>query len=100
MELRQSLEGDDLADIRAKTEALTEASHKLAEAVYAKASKQQGGGPQQGPGDGGQQPGGHLSGRGSCVPRRWRALCGRPRSVTRSAIMATNSGSVPTVGAR
>src|SRR5215470_771602 len=38
MELRQALEGDDLADIRAKTEALQEASHKLAEAVYAKAS--------------------------------------------------------------
>src|ERR1700756_3947982 len=40
MELRQSLEGDDLADIRAKTEALTEASHKLAEAVYAQATAQ------------------------------------------------------------
>ena len=40
MELRQALEGDDLADIRAKTEALTEASHKLAEAVYADATAQ------------------------------------------------------------
>ncbi len=40
MELRQSLEGDDLADIRAKTEALTEASHKLAEAIYAEATAQ------------------------------------------------------------
>jgi molecular chaperone DnaK len=40
MELRQSLEGDDLADIRAKTEALTEASHKLAEAMYADAQAQ------------------------------------------------------------
>jgi molecular chaperone DnaK len=40
MELRQSLEGDDLADIRAKTEALTEASHKLAEAMYAEAQQQ------------------------------------------------------------
>src|SRR5436190_19068032 len=40
MELRQSLEGDDLADIRAKTEALTEASHKLAEAMYADATAQ------------------------------------------------------------
>ncbi len=40
MELRQALEGDDLADIRAKTEALTEASHKLAEAVYAEATAQ------------------------------------------------------------
>jgi molecular chaperone DnaK len=40
MELRQALEGDDVADIRAKTEALQEASHKLAEAVYAQATAQ------------------------------------------------------------
>jgi molecular chaperone DnaK len=40
MELRSALEGDDLADIRAKTEALQEASHKLAEAVYAQATAQ------------------------------------------------------------
>src|SRR5213595_47230 len=41
MELRQALEGDDLGEIRAKTEALQEASQKLAEAVYAQASAQQ-----------------------------------------------------------
>ena len=41
MELKQALEGDDVADIRAKTDALQEASHKLAEAVYAQASTQQ-----------------------------------------------------------
>jgi molecular chaperone DnaK len=41
MELRQALETDDVADIRAKTEALQEASHKLAEAVYAQATAQQ-----------------------------------------------------------
>ncbi|HLY93231.1 MAG TPA: molecular chaperone DnaK [Gaiellaceae bacterium] len=41
MELRSALEGDDLGDIRAKTEALQEASHKLAEAVYAQATAQQ-----------------------------------------------------------
>src|SRR3954447_7898902 len=40
MELRQALEGDDLGDIRAKTDALQEASHKLAEAVYASAQQQ------------------------------------------------------------
>ena len=40
MELRQALEGDDIADIRAKTDALQEASHKLAEAVYAQAASQ------------------------------------------------------------
>jgi molecular chaperone DnaK len=41
MELRQALESDDLGEIRAKTDALQEASQKLAEAVYAQASAQQ-----------------------------------------------------------
>src|SRR6266550_683470 len=41
MELKQALETDDLAEIRAKSEALQEASQKLAEAVYAQASAQQ-----------------------------------------------------------
>src|SRR6059036_2223725 len=41
MELRQALDGEDVADIRAKTEALQEASHKLAEAVYAQATAAQ-----------------------------------------------------------
>jgi molecular chaperone DnaK len=41
MELRSALDGDDLGDIRAKTEALQEASHKLAEAVYAQATAAQ-----------------------------------------------------------
>src|SRR6059036_2137507 len=40
MELKQALETDDLGDIRAKTEALQEASHKLAEAVYSSAQQQ------------------------------------------------------------
>jgi molecular chaperone DnaK len=40
MELRQALEGDDLGEIRAKMDALQEASHKLAEAVYAEAAQQ------------------------------------------------------------
>jgi molecular chaperone DnaK len=41
MELKQALGTDDLADIRAKSDALQEASQKLAEAVYAQASAQQ-----------------------------------------------------------
>jgi molecular chaperone DnaK len=41
MELKQALETDDLAEIRAKTDALQQASQKLAEAVYAQASAQQ-----------------------------------------------------------
>jgi molecular chaperone DnaK len=40
MELKQALEGDDVGEIRAKTEALQESSHKLAEAVYASAQEQ------------------------------------------------------------
>jgi molecular chaperone DnaK len=41
MELRQALQGDDLGEIRAKTDALQEASHKLAEVLYAQATAQQ-----------------------------------------------------------
>ena len=40
MELKQALEGDDVGEIRAKTDSLQEASHKLAEAVYASAQQQ------------------------------------------------------------
>jgi molecular chaperone DnaK len=40
MELRQVLDSDDVNEIRAKTDALQEASHKLAEAVYAQATAQ------------------------------------------------------------
>jgi molecular chaperone DnaK len=48
MELRQTLESDDLADIRAKTDALQTAAHKLAEVLYAQASAQQAGATQTG----------------------------------------------------
>src|SRR5204863_480806 len=41
MELKQALETDDLAEIKAKTESLQEASQKLAEAVYAQAADAQ-----------------------------------------------------------
>ena len=41
MELKQALEGDDVAEIKAKTEALQEAAHKLAETVYASAQQAQ-----------------------------------------------------------
>jgi molecular chaperone DnaK len=40
MELRQAVEGTDVADIHAKTEALQEASRTLADAIYAQASAQ------------------------------------------------------------
>src|SRR3982075_2323167 len=56
MELRQALEGDDVGDIKAKTEALQEASHKLAEAVYAQATAQ----AQASGGNGATTPGGEV----------------------------------------
>jgi molecular chaperone DnaK len=40
MELRQAVEGADVADIRAKTQALQEASRTLADAIYAQATAQ------------------------------------------------------------
>src|SRR5262249_48878000 len=50
MELRQTRDGADVGEIRAKTEALQEASHKLAEAVYAKATASQQAGASAGDG--------------------------------------------------
>src|SRR5881409_2269307 len=41
MELKAALDSSDLAEITAKSDALSEASHKLAEAVYAKATADQ-----------------------------------------------------------
>ena len=41
MELKQALETDDIGEIRAKSEALQEASQKLAEAVYSQAQAAQ-----------------------------------------------------------
>jgi len=46
---------DDLEGIRAAQEELTQASHKLAEAMYAKSSEQ--------PGQGAQQAGGQTGGQ-------------------------------------
>src|SRR6186713_870926 len=41
MELRTAVEGTDIADIRAKSASLTEASHRLAQAVYEKVQSEQ-----------------------------------------------------------
>jgi len=46
--LRKALEGDDAGEIKRLTEELTQASHKLAEAMYASASQQQQGGASAG----------------------------------------------------
>jgi molecular chaperone DnaK len=54
---KKAQESQDAQTLRQAAEELNQSAHKLAEAVYAKASKQQGGGQQQGPG-GGETPGG------------------------------------------
>jgi molecular chaperone DnaK len=56
MELRQALEGSDVAEIKAKTDALQESWTQAAQALYANASAQQASGPGSGSGDGGSAP--------------------------------------------
>ena len=58
MELRGVLESEDVAEIRSKTEALQEASQKLAEAVYAQATAQQAASASGGGGNGAEGEGG------------------------------------------
>jgi molecular chaperone DnaK len=48
-DLKKSLEGDDIADIKAKSEALMQASHKLAEEIYKNAQGSAEGAQQAGP---------------------------------------------------
>jgi molecular chaperone DnaK len=55
---KKAQESQDPQTLRQAAEELNQSAHKLAEAVYAKASKQQGGGQQQGPGDSQGQQGG------------------------------------------
>ena len=55
--LKKVMEGEDTAAIKSATEALTQASHKLAELMYAQAKGQQGGDA-----GGGQQQGGAAGG--------------------------------------
>jgi len=55
--VRKTVEGDDLEAIKSAQEELTTASHKLAEAMYAKTSQQSGAGAQPGAGPGAQEPG-------------------------------------------
>jgi molecular chaperone DnaK len=52
MELKQAIETDDLGEIKAKTDALQEASHKLADAVYAQAASASQAASSGGDGDG------------------------------------------------
>jgi molecular chaperone DnaK len=58
-DLKKAMEGDDAAEIKAKSEALTQSSHKLAEAMYQQAAQneQAGADAQAGAGDAAQQGG-------------------------------------------
>ncbi|MDQ5988175.1 MAG: Chaperone protein DnaK [Syntrophus sp. SKADARSKE-3] len=56
--VKKAIEGDDLAEINAAQEALTNASHKLAEAMYAKSAGPEAGAGAQGAAHGGQQAAG------------------------------------------
>jgi len=62
---KKELEGQDAAAMRSAFDDLTKASHKLAEVIYAKASRQAGagGGPQDGAGAAGEADGGAEGGR-------------------------------------
>jgi len=59
---KTAMEGSDLEEMKSSMEALQQASHKLAEAIYQQASAQHGGsqqaGPEPGAGPGGPHPGG------------------------------------------
>jgi molecular chaperone DnaK len=44
-DLKKAMEGEDAAEIKAKSEALTQVSHKLAEAMYQQAAQSEQGGP-------------------------------------------------------
>jgi len=52
-DVEETVKGDDVEAIKSKTEALTQASHKLAEQMYAQAQQEQAGGEGDG---GGEQP--------------------------------------------
>ena len=52
--LKKAIDGNDTAEIKRLSEALTQASHKIAEAMYQQASQEAGAQPGAGPGDGAQ----------------------------------------------
>ncbi len=60
--LKKAIDGNDTAEIKRLSEALTQASHKIAEAMYQQASQEAGAQPGAGPGDGAQ------SGAGAAAP--------------------------------
>ena len=62
--VKKALEGDDVENIKAATEKLTQASHKLAELMYAQASQDQSGGGTAGAGAAGGAAGAGATGGG------------------------------------
>jgi molecular chaperone DnaK len=64
--LKKAVEGDDVTAIKNGTESLTQASHKLAELMYAQAKNQQGGGP----GDAGAAGGAGAAGAAGAGKKR------------------------------
>jgi molecular chaperone DnaK len=64
-DLKKAMEGDDVEEIKAKTDALNQASHKLAQAMYGQSA-----GPEQGHAQGGQQEYGQAGGRGDARSRQ------------------------------
>jgi molecular chaperone DnaK len=61
---KKAVESNDVAEIKAATEALSEASHRLAEAMYAQATKRGPGGDGGTAGAGGPETGGERPGKG------------------------------------
>ena len=62
--LKKALEGDDVEEIKAATEKLTAASHKLAELMYSQTSQEQGGAGAAGAGAAGAAGAGAAGGDG------------------------------------
>jgi molecular chaperone DnaK len=60
--VKKAIAGDDLGEITAAQEQLSTASHKLAEAMYAKTAQQGGAGPQPGAGAGPEAAGAQAAG--------------------------------------
>jgi molecular chaperone DnaK len=80
-EVRESLKGDDVARVKRATDALTKASHKMAEALYRDAqAKGPGGGPEGTPGGGapGQGDGRTKTAEGEVVDAEFEDLGPKP----------------------
>jgi len=71
-DVRKALDGSDLSAIESATERLTQASHKLAEVLYAASAQAQQAGPQPGPEPEGPSP--KTGGTGSTMDADFRVV--------------------------